>query len=263
MAKDPLSLMSGPFSQGGSKTGLEDEYAGPYKAWQSDPNPRTSGELLRAVNPVIDKAVHSYGGASKGSPTLRSRARRLALDAMTTYDPNKGKLQTHLLSQLRRLQRVGAKEQQIISVPEKVVLDRRNLVETENELRDSLGRDPSDQEIADATGLSLRRLAHIRKANVPVAEGQTEGGDDPSQAFAPASRVPGVDRGAAAWTEFVYADLGPKDRAIMDYTLGLHGTPRLSAGEIAKRLGLSPGAVSQRSAKIQQMLDEREDAGLF
>jgi hypothetical protein len=42
----------------------------------------------------------------------------------------------------------------------------------------------------------------------------------------------------------------------MDYSLGLHGAPAVSTTDIAKRLGLTAGAVSQRKAKIQAMIDE-------
>ena len=264
MPKDPFSMMKGPFSSG-SVNKLEPEYAQSYQQWKTLPNKTTTGALLRTVNPVIDKAIHSYGGGSKGSPTLRSRARKLALDAMPTYNPAKGSLQTHLLSQLRRLQRVAGQEQQIISVPEQIVLNRRQLAESEREMRDELGRDPSDGEIADRTGLSIKRIGYIRGAHVPVAEGTATDrpGVSSGEQFTPASTIPGRDPGADEWARFVYEDLGNKDQAIMDFTLGMNGAPKLQLTEIARRVGLSPGAVSQRTAKIQLMLNERDSAGLI
>ena len=133
-----------------------------------------------------------------------------------TYDATKGTLRTHLLSQLRGLQRIGARQQQVISVPERVSLDRQRLITAETELRDRFGRDPSDAEIADYTGLSLKRLAHVRQGRPPVAQGTITDSGNPD-AFTPASRIPGQDPGYAAWIEFVYGDLDPINQAIMDY----------------------------------------------
>lgn len=256
--------MEGPFSAGGLNK-LEPEFEPAFTAWKKTPNNATRTALLHAVDPVISKAIHSYGGGSTGSPVLKSRAKMLALEAMNTYDPMKSKLNTHLLSSMQRLHRISAQQQQIIKVPERVISDRKLLSEAEHELMDQLGRDPSDMEIADFTGFSLKRLGHIRQAHVPVSEGSVLAGQqgEEEDGFMPASVIPGHDPGEAAWQDFVYADLAPKDRVIMDYSLGLHGTPRSSAVEIARRLGLSPGAVSQRAAKIQAMLDERKRYNLL
>jgi DNA-directed RNA polymerase specialized sigma subunit len=256
--------LEGPFSGQGLTSKLEQEYDEPYNQWKSEPNKRTSGALLKAINPVIDQATYSAAG-NQASPTLRSRARQEALKAMDSYDPQKGRLKTHLLSRLRRLHRIHQEQSQIIPIPEQVLYDRQNLIDIEKDLTDELGRDPSDQEIADRSGLSLKRLAHIRKAHVPVAEGaaMNRPGRSDEEQFLPGSEIPGHDPGGEAWTEYVYADLGVKDKAIMDYMMGLHGTPKLPPNEVGKRLGLSPGAISQRAAKIQALLDERENTGLF
>lgn len=241
------------------------EFGADFSTWKQAPSLQSTGKLLKTVDPVITTALRTYGGSNMGSPTLRSRARRLAVDAFNTFDPDKGNLRTHLLSQLRRLQRVSAQEQNIISIPEQVSSDVKMVMDAETSLRDQLGRDPSDFEIADSTGLSLKRLKYIRQANVPVAEGTAEAradSDASGMSQTPSSTLPGQDT-SDAWRDFVYADLQPVDQAIMDYTLGLHGSPQLPATEIARRLNVSPSAISQRTAKIQMMLNERESLGLL
>ena len=74
---------------------LEPQYVPAYRAWHTARNPETAGTLLKQLNPVLDKAVTSYGGGSK-SANLRSRARQIALDSLESDDPAKAKLQTHL-----------------------------------------------------------------------------------------------------------------------------------------------------------------------
>lgn len=258
----PNSLIADdmPFMSSSNADQLEPDYQEHFKAWKQSDTPQTRNQLLRAAQPVIDRAVYSYAGSSP-SPYIKSQAKLMALDAFGSYDPNKGNLKTHLLTQLQRLQRTNAQNQQIISIPERVALDRRNLLEVEERLRDDLGRDPSDAEIADHTGLSLKRIGYIRNAKTGVNSGSIL--DDEGEVFDPGSIIPGNTQVEDAWQQMIYYDLHPTDQAIMDYTLGLHGAPVLDNRTIATRLGLSEGAISQRKNKIQAMLDERFNVSPF
>ena len=49
----------------------------------------------------------------------------------------------------------------------------------------------------------------------------------------------------------------------MEWSLGLHGREKLSNKEIANKLLRSPGAISQRKAKIQQLLRQEETLSPF
>lgn len=230
---------------------LEPEFAPAFSAWKAKPSPATNAGLLTALKPVIDKGLTSFGGQNP-SPVLRSRAKALVLGALPTYDPSRGKLGTHLLGHMQRLQRLNAQSQNIIRIPEAVALNYKHLSEAEAELRDRNGRDPSDSELADFTGLSLKRIAHIRKANMPIAEGQTAQIDDEGDIFEPGVNGPDVKQ--QVWESFVYHDLGPTDKFIMDSLLGRNGRRKLTTGQIANALNITAGAVSQRTAKIEQLL---------
>jgi DNA-directed RNA polymerase specialized sigma subunit len=244
--------------------GVSAEFDSVYPQWTANKTPETSSALLHSLQPVIDTAVMSYAGQS-ASPTIRSRAKLMTLKALETYDPNRGNVRTHLLSQLQSLRRLSAQSQNIISIPEQVGLDYTRLNDTENELRDQLGRDPTDSEIADATGLSTRRIQKIRAFNQPVSEGMTtrEVTDEESYGGDVASAIPNSTRAADAWFNFVYEDLGPVDKLIADMTLGRNGRRKTSTQEIARRLNITPGAVSQRAAKIQAMLDKQYTQSTF
>jgi DNA-directed RNA polymerase specialized sigma subunit len=252
-----LGDVTPPFS-GARPTGVAPEFDGAFAQWQSDKSPQTNTHLLSTLQPVIDTAVTSYGGASP-SPTLKSRARLMALKAMSTYDPQRGNVRTHLLSQLQGLRRLSAQEQNIISIPEQVGLDFQKLHAAQQDLTDQLSREPTDDELADYTNLSPRRISKIRVFNQPLAEGTTnvESADGDNAGGSVASNLPGNHSHIDAWMNFVYDDLSPTDKLVMDMTLGRNGRRRASTQEIAKRLNITPGAVSQRAAKIQTMLDKR------
>jgi len=249
-----------PFSAPTRITGVADDFDDLYSQWQQNKTPELNSRLLSAVQPVVDTAINSYGGAGATSPVLRSRAKIMALKAFDTYDPKRGNIRTHLLSQMQGLRRLAAKEQNIIGIPEQVGLDFQRLDTAENELRDQLSRDPTDDELADFTGLSVRRIRKVKAFHKPVASGMldqetTEDGYTGEVA----SHLPGQQTSANAWMDFVYDDLSPTDKLIMDMTLGRNGRRRTPTHEIAKRLNMTPGAVSQRAAKIQTMLDRRFD----
>lgn len=236
---------------------LEQEFIDPYHAWKQSPGPQTMTPLLTAINPVIDSAMRTY--AAKGSPTLRSQAKIMAADAINKYDPSRGKLRTHLMYNLQGLRRAGTQESQIIRLPERVGIDLYHLRQSENELRDQLGREASIGELADHTGLSKRRIAYVRKAQPGLPEGmlapEGEAGEEQA-ALGPAVQTADTER---IWHDYVYHDLTPVDQIIMEHTLGLYGKPILPKKEIASKLGISPGAVTQRAAKIQEKIDKREE----
>jgi DNA-directed RNA polymerase specialized sigma subunit len=244
------------------KDRLESQYAPAFHAWSANPGPGQSDEFLKAINPVIDEGLSVYGGRNV-NPMMRSRARMIALDAAKKYDPTKASLKTHLMAHLQGLRRYSAQQAQTIKVPEAVALDQQHLTESETELRDQLGRDPSDMELSDHIGLSRRRIAHIRGYRPAIPEGRMAALSDEDEegsgggGFEPA--VEGPDRSMLR-AQFLYHDLDPHDQVILEYGMGLNGAPKLPATQIARRLRISPGAVSQRAARIQRMLNELEDS---
>ena len=258
------SLLSSVYSTQPSSY-LEPTFEPHYNAWKSNPNPQTTGNLLKVLDPVINEAIRTYGGGAIGSPTLRSKAKRLTIQAINGYDPSRAKLRTHLLSQLQGLRRMSAKEEQVLNIPEQVLLDLGGLRESENQLRDKLSREPSDLELADHTGLSRKRIAYLRTMKPSFAEGRLLRVDDEGTSLnQPAiENQSGANKGLSAWHEFVYYDLDPLDQQIMEHTLGMHNKPVLSNQMIAKKLNLSAGAISQRKARIQDKLDQYQSTGLF
>lgn len=255
---DEQQPVAPPFSAKKTK-GAPDNFDEIHANWLKNRTPENNSQILDAVQPIIDTALQSYVG-SNANQTARTHAKLMALRALETYDPSKGNVRTHLLSQLQSLRRFAAQQQNIIDVPEQVSLDYNALKEAENELRDKLGREPTDDELADHTGLSKKRIKKIRSFNQPVAEGTThnettEDGTDGGVE----SNVPGNDPGLDAWLDFVYDDLSSTDKLVMDMLLGRNGRKKSTVQEIAKELGVSPSAVSQRAAKIQEMIDRRHE----
>ncbi len=225
---------------------LEDDYREPFEAWQASPSPATAGHLLRKLKPVIQTGLRNYVGRDI-SPTLQGRAKQLTLDAIGTYDPHRAKLSTHVINNLQSLRRAARQERQVLSVPEGQSIDAGYLQSAQTVLEDRFGRSPSTQELSDYTGMSGRRIGRIRGLKSPMSEGSVSG---------PGTEPPAVqyDR-SRLLMEAVYEGASANDQRVMEWTLGLHGQPKLTNAQIALKLGVTPGAVSQRKAKLQQHID--------
>jgi DNA-directed RNA polymerase specialized sigma subunit len=167
-----------------------------------------------------------------------------------------------MMSRLQRLRRVAAKQRQIISMPEQVAMDQMQLTRSTSELEDKLMRDPSDDELANHTGLSMKRIQYIRTGVRPVAESTiTRMGPEGIGGFDPSVR--GLAQGTDSWAELVYSDIEPTNQFIMENVLGMHGHEPMAPSKVAARLKISPAAVSHRMAKIQQKLDRRDELETF
>lgn len=236
---------------------IEDDFAPAFNAWKQKPTKQTMGLLLTQVQPAIDKGVAANVG-KQVSPVLRSSARKLAIGAIRSYDPVKAQLSTHIINHMKGLRRIGRQQQSIIHVPERIAIDQHFLSQSQAELEDQLGREPTTSELADHTGISMRRIGKIRSYKSPVYEGsllnQQSGEDDPY--------LPAVETDRAHYViKAVYDDLDETNQQIIEWTLGLYGKPKLTNQQIAARLRMTPGGVSQRKALIQKHIDQMEQLG--
>ena len=235
---------------------LEDDYRSPYETWQADQTPLGNSNILKAVNPIIQKGISAHVGQS--NPLIISRARQISLEGLRNYDRSRSRLQTHLMNRLQSLKRAQRQMGQVVSAPERIMLDRANLQQYNQELMDELGRDPTDAELTNRTGFSSRRIKKVRSWQPSMTEGKLDSIDS--------GIMPGMapDRRAQdAWIQLVYDDMPALDQQIMEYTLGLNGRKPLSNQEIAAKLNRSPGAISQRKQRIQAALNQEQDLSPF
>jgi DNA-directed RNA polymerase specialized sigma subunit len=217
-----------------------------FDAWKLDPSPDNYSAVTQHLEPTINNAMHSFAG---DDPGLKTRARILTSQALQTYDPQAGAaLNTHVYTQLQRLQRYRAERSRMLHIPENVRLDKGLLDKYTNEHVNLHGVEPSDVQLADATGISIRRIRRTRTGG-EISASQSEGdkGD-----------LPGARRRSRdeIWTDYVYHDLDERSRKIMEWTTGYNKQPILKKQDIAAKLGITPAAVSIRINQIISKLQE-------
>lgn len=232
-----------------------------YNAWKhGGMNPQSNSALLKAIQPWVEQSILASGGDPRNR-ALRAKANMMAIAYMRNYDPYKSSIKNYLYGQMQGLRRVVGDEQ-IIRIPERAALQRQAVEEAEKDLADKLGRAPTDNEIADKIGMSLRILKNIRSMNVPMSESGMNATLESDDNYI-ASSIPGQNTGEQAWEEYVYDSLPPRSQAVMERMYGMHGRKPESAETIAKSLKISRAAVSQHKKKIDSMLDSDERYSLL
>lgn len=228
-----------------------DELRKTWEQWHEQPSDKNMTRLLQSAEPVISSALNTFAGGRE-DPVYMLEAQRRAARAFRTYDPNRGaQLNTHLFNQLKPITRTVHKRAQPLKIPKMAWADLQNLNQTEEEMREDLGRDPSTIELADSSGLSQKRITYLRKFRGSGLPAGLLREQDPDQLM-----TLGEEEPRSWWFEAVYHGLDHRDQKIVDWRLGAHGEPKLSTKEIAHRLGISAPAVSQRVNKVIEQLEE-------
>ena len=115
----------------------------------------------------------------------------------------------------------------------------------QQELKDTLHREPNAQELADALGLPLKEIDFLlknKRNEVTVS----------NLAYTPTF----VDSGNDDWLYFVYHDLSGTDKVIFEYKTGFANKPKLTNDEIAVKLNMSTSTVNNRAKIIADKIAE-------
>jgi len=230
-----------------------------FNAWSKQKNRKNLDAIFDHFSDTISSAVHTYAGKHV-SPTIHLKAKLLVAEALHKYNPNKGApLKSYIYTQLQPLYRYASRQGVAVTLPERAYNDMRKVQQAETDLFDVLGREPNMDELADYSGMGITRIQKLNKKYRPhqVLGSFFESGDEDSNLHAPTVNHYNPQQ---AWSDYVYHDLDPINKKIYEYrTLK---TP-LANSEIAKRLKLSPSAVSQRAGTISEKLAEGGEHGFL
>ena len=218
------------------------------KRWQKNPTPADTEFLLNKMKPTISSAMTSYApGMNK---QLGVKAAHLALQALQAYDPTKGTdPTTFVFHNLKRLNRLAGKRQNIMPISEVASREGRFLAKVRDDFIDTYDREPSEMELADMTGYTLKKVNKILNRD-SIRSDSSMINDESHESTFTTKDVTDDD-----YYNYVYASVGPTDQKIMDWASG-RGGKVISNMDIAKRLRVTPAAVSQRKAKIQRLMSE-------
>lgn len=215
--------------------------------WKTYKSPKDANTIYNALKPVISGAIKSYGGGDK---SLTPQAYRIAYDSLKSYDKSKGTdVKTHVYNHLKRLNRISADRNNIVHIPEGVSRDYGVVSKAIATFSDEHGRDPNDDELSDITKISKKRIDKIlnRSTHISGSEAVTEEGAD---------RVTHSGLSSDTYIDYLYSSSDNIDKKIIEMTAGKGGRRIYSNAEVARRLRMTPAAVSQRMNKLRDRMAE-------
>jgi DNA-directed RNA polymerase specialized sigma subunit len=227
-----------------------------FMTWKTDPTPENYTQLMKSVQPIINFGIQKSAGGMF-DPVIKIEAQALASEAVRSYDPASGALlTTHLVNQLQPLSRLKRDRVHAVSIPDRQQLDSRLINDARSSLFDKFDREPSLPEIADATGLNVKRIKKVIDSQRKLP---TSGilGEEKEDANLPSHSATDFFSEAQ---EFVFMDLNAVDQRLMTEGLGYSAGEVKSVRELAAELDISPATVSRRLNDIVQKVQEMESA---
>ena len=239
-----------------SKTPLltvEEEVVLAERIKRGDPEART--QMIRANLRLVVKIAQDY--ASYGLPVtdLISEGNIGLMKAVERFDPCKGgKLSTYAAWWIKQsIKRALANQSKTIRLPvhmvDKIAKMRRIAVI----LAEALGREPTDEELAEEVGLPRRKLAMLRQASQsptsldsPINDGEaTEYGEVIGDERAANPHDTLADKNMFGELDGLLDILDERERRIIDVRFGLTGCTPLTLEEVGRQFGVTRERIRQ------------------
>lgn len=226
-----------------------------HSQWVKTQDPQYMNQMLDILSPDMDKAVYAYSGMNAG-PAVRSKAKLLAVKAIKNYSPDSGSaLRSWVYTQLQPISRYS-RDIMPSPMPERVYQQLSALKRHEADFYENKGRPPSELELADLTGMSVRQLGKIRGLDKRTySESAVVGGGDSPASSQEMTAVKNLGFNKDV-LDTMYPSLTTSEQVILDHRLGYNGKPLLTNSQVAAKLKISPGRVSQLTANLAAKLDE-------
>jgi|GEM_PF-1981923 len=222
-----------------------------YKAWKSSTGKakdKALEELLDSLNGAIMTAVNSFAGAPMPATTMKLEALRHAKEGLEAYNPS---LTTNLASYIityvkQKLYRYVGTYQNVGRIPEYQIQQIAPLRTAIADLTTRFGHEPTTAQIADHLGVPTSRVVALRR--LLRRDLLEEGGA--VESISAYEHDPVFERAMLA-----YFSMSEVEKLVFDLSLGAHGHNAVSNNEIAKRLHLTAGRVSQLKKKIAEKIE--------
>ena len=231
--------------------------------------------MIRANLRLVVKIARDYEGLGLPLLDLINEGNMGLMKAVERFDPKKGaKLSSYSSWWIKQsIRRALANQPRTIRLPVHVVSKVSKLQQAEVKLVELLGREPSEEELADEVGMKLSQVIRLRNAAIvrPASLDAPMGDED-------SSRLGEVIKDERALTPYeeleertsimALMDLIPKldarEAAILRLRFGLDGSTEQTLEEIGKKFGVTRERIRQLQnetlEKLRRMLEEPPEA---
>lgn len=225
---------------------------------------RAKEKLAETNLRLVVSIAKKYVGRGMNFLDLIQEGNMGLMKAVDKYDYNRGfKFSTYATWWIRQaITRAIADQARTIRIPVHMVETINKLVRIQRQLVQDLGRDPSNEEIADIMGIEVDKVSEIRKiAQEPVSLETPIGEEEDSHLGDFIEDDTAVDPGEAAnYTMLreqlndVLSCLGAREKRVLQLRFGLiDGTPR-TLEEVGKEFDVTRERIRQIEAKALRKL---------
>ena len=225
---------------------------------------RAKEKLAETNLRLVVSIAKKYVGRGMSFLDLIQEGNMGLMKAVDKYDYNRGfKFSTYATWWIRQaITRAIADQARTIRIPVHMVETINKLVRIQRQLVQDLGRDPSNEEIADIMGIEVEKVSEIRKiAQEPVSLETPIGEEEDSHLGDFIEDETAIDPGEAAnYTMLreqlndVLSCLGAREKRVLQLRFGLiDGTPR-TLEEVGKEFDVTRERIRQIEAKALRKL---------
>lgn len=218
--------------------------------WQQTKDPAIFAAMVGRYQPVVNSVVNKYRTTGLPPATLRAQATVQLIKALNTYNPEKGtQPTTHIWNSLQKVQRMASESLMSGHVPEARNMKRSTFTIVQDNLNESLGREPSNAEMADELGWNIREVERMQSE----MKGETTASNAPFDFYGNSTRGESKDK---VLVDYLYHELSGTQKVIFEHTFGYGGKEILNNKEIAKKLNMNEMQIHRLKKQMSQKVKE-------
>jgi RNA polymerase primary sigma factor len=228
--------------------------------------------MIRANLRLVVKIAQDYSNYGLPVTDLISEGNIGLMKAVERFDPAKGgKLSTYAAWWIKQsIKRALANQSKTIRLPVHMVDKIAKMRRISGMLAECLGREPTDEELAEEVGLPRRKLAMLKQASqrptsldAPINEGEaTEYGEVISDERAENPFDMLADKNLHGEIDGLLSVLDERERRIIDERFGLNGKTPMTLEDVGREFGVTRERIRQlqNSAlnKMRRALSKKE-----
>jgi RNA polymerase primary sigma factor len=228
--------------------------------------------MIKANLRLVVKIAHDYKNLGLPVLDLVSEGNIGLMKAVERFDPAKGgKLSTYAAWWIKQsIKRALANQSKTIRLPVHLVDKISKMSRVSSQMSEELGREPTDDELAEEIGLSPRSVSQLKTVAIRPSSLNAPIGDDDLTEFGEMvgdedARTPFEfleDRNLRDELPDLLATLDDRERTIIFQRFGLDGAKPRTLEEVGKKLGVTRERIRQVQnialVKLRRALSKKE-----
>jgi len=229
-------------------------------------------QMIKANLRLVVKIAHDYEGLGLPLLDLINEGNIGLMKAVERFDPAKGgKLSTYGAWWIKQsIKRALANQSKTIRLPVHLVDKISKMRRTAMKLQEVLGREPTDEELAEELGMTASRVAQLRTAAIRPASLDAPIGDEDSNNFSEVVQDENAatpyqeleEKTVSAMLQEMVKTLDTREATILRYRFGLDGGSEKTLEEVGQKFGVTRERVRQIQnialAKLRKMIEKIE-----